>query len=233
MVKSSSEKSMDKLTFPIWRGEFGWEVMMWQAKCRYIARQIGLGKEQILVRSFRGMNALYEDFATFEHHGETQRILGFKPKHYRTNGIWLKFGNPNHDKPKFKYLFHARGYGKGKTTEISRWMEIVREVPNCGCIGTLDDFHLPGTVDLRGCDLSVLMDYMAAAEKVIGQSSGPMHLAALCGTELVVWGDNRTYFNETLEKRYKETWNPHGVRVTFVFTDLDWQPEPDMIRRAM
>ena len=72
------------------------------------------------------------------------------------------------------------------------------------------------------------MDRMARAKLVVGVSSGIMHLAAACGTNIVVWGDRRTYFNETLEQRYKITWNPFNVKVGWLTAD-DWQPEPKEI----
>jgi hypothetical protein len=53
-------------------------------------------------------------------------------------------------------------------------------------------------------------------------------MAAACGANLVVWGDDRTYFGETLEKRYKMTWNPFEVRVGWI-TASDWQPDPVVI----
>jgi ADP-heptose:LPS heptosyltransferase len=85
-------------------------------------------------------------------------------------------------------------------------------------------------MDLRGIGMESLCDIISAARLVIGVSSGVMHLAAACGADLVVWGDDRTYYNETLEKRYKETWNPHHVNVQWI---TGWQPGPHIIINAI
>jgi hypothetical protein len=73
-------------------------------------------------------------------------------------------------------------------------------------------------------ELEKLTNYISGSKVVIGQSSGVMHLATLCTTPIVVWGDRATYFSETLDKRYKVTWNPFGSRVEFIFDDF-WRPE--------
>lgn len=220
-----------KLIFPDWLGEFGWEVMTWQCACRKKARESGLPPSDILVRSFEGMGSLYQDFATFESHGKTGRILNFKPKVYRPDGVYIRFGNP--PITDFPVLFHARDHvGKiAKNTPHEVWELIASEYLNrSASIGSVNDYHIPGTADLRGIPLERLMQHMAGAVVVVGQSSGPMHLAALCGASLIVWGDMRTYFGESLEKRYKETWNPFKVPVKYVYTGLDWQPDPEQVK---
>jgi hypothetical protein len=221
----------DKLTFPDWIGEFGWELMSWQAKCRFIAKEMGLPNDRVLVKSFDGMGPLYEDFATFTSHGLPKRAIGWKPKQYRIKGLWKKFGNPTALTKRYKYLYHARmdPHKAAKNCKAELWDSLVLHLgtkpEECASIGTKADYHIPGTVDERDIGLQNLMDLMANCTKVVGQSSGPMHLAALCNASLVVWADNRTYFSETLEKRYKETWNPHKVHVDYVYTGLDWQPK--------
>jgi len=214
----------DKLIFPEWIGEFGWELMSWQAKCRYTAKEMGLPKERVIVRSFEGMAPLYEDFATFESHSLPKRAISWKPKQYRIKGSWRKFGNSTYP---YRYVFHARGdpHKSAKNCGLDFWNHLGRLLPSyCVSIGSRVDIHIPGTLDARGIPLQELMDLLGSCKKVIGQSSGPMHLAALCGAPLVVWADNRTYFSETLEKRYKETWNPFQVPVDYIYTGLDWKP---------
>lgn len=226
-------QAQTKLIFPRWIGEFGWELMSWQAKCRFIAKEMGLPKERIIVTSFEGTNPLYEDFATFVSHDLPKRAISWSPKQYRIKGLWHKFGKPTKDTSKYKYLFHARmdSHKASKNCKPELWDSLLMSLPSvikpeeCASIGTATDYHIPNTIDERNIGLQSLMDLMANCKKVIGQSSGPMHLAALCGTSLLVWADNRTYFGETLEKRYKETWNPFKVHVDYVYTGLDWQPK--------
>ena len=85
-----------------------------------------------------------------------------------------------------------------------------------------------------GWKLPDLMNAIASASIVIGQSSGVMHLAVMCGTPVCVWGDDKLMnFGESLEIRYKETWNPFGTPVTWVHCDKPWDPEPEWILEAL
>lgn len=199
-----------------WCGELGWEVMTFAPWARAQAEG-----SKCLIRSFKGMAPLYKDFADFEAHDKVDRSLKF-PKRYRCNGTFYKYGNPKRIKD---ILIHARGIKRKSAINYKRWEELDLDA---GYIGTQQD-KCYGE-DYRGIDLQQLMDMIAGAKVVVGVSSGVMHLAAACGTSLVVWGDNRTYFGETLEKRYKQTWNPFNVRVVWL---NGWHPEPKEILNAV
>jgi hypothetical protein len=232
-----------------WIGEFGWELMTWQAWCRSNTRNF----EKVYVCSYPDMAPLYQDFATFVPHNYKKRHLDWtdtsnvevdipsdttqmvRPfKTYRVGKQeFIKFG----DKSKSilpRNILHARGINKGgKNYPLDRWKEVAGGLGNVAFVGTEEDHFIehPGYVDLRGIPLDQLMNELANAQCVIGQSSGVMHLAALCGAPLVVWGDQKTYFNESLEKRYKETWNPFNVPVTFIGEEK-WNPDPRAILQA-
>ena len=201
--------------FDPWYGEFGWEVMTWAPYCRRIAEE----HDQVLVTSFKGMKPLYDDFAVFEEHNATGRGLNY-PKRYRHKGKYHKYGNPTTVKD---ILIHARGVRRKSAINYKHFDEI--EV-DAGYIGSAADKCYG--MDLRNVLLGKLMDIIAGAKVVVGVSSGVMHLAMLCGTPVVVWGDNRTYFGETLEKRYKDTWTPFHVECHWIRAD-DWQPKPEEI----
>jgi hypothetical protein len=200
-----------------WYGEFGWEVMTFAPYARKECEG-----QKCLVESFEGMSALYKDFADFGSHGETKRHLQF-PKRYKYKGKYFKYGNPNHKKD---ILVHARGCSKKSAINYKNWEKIKVDA---GYIGTNEDKCFGE--DLRNIELQELMDIIAGAKVVVGCSSGVIHLAMACGTPVIVWGDNRTYFGETLEKRYKETWNPFKVDVKWINSN-DWQPEPEEIVNA-
>lgn len=138
-------------------------------------------------------------------------------------GEYIKFGKPRHIAD---VLIHARGIRRGTDKNYKRWDDI--KIPEAGYIGTHEDLCLNHTRDLRDIPLQDLMDVIAGAKVVIGGSSGVMHLAQMCGTPIICWADGRTYFGETLEKRYKETWNPLGSEVHWIPTP-SWQPNPDDI----
>ena len=174
-----------------------------------------------LVRSFKGMAPLYKDFADFEQHDQEERVLKF-PKRYRCRGKFFKYGNPKTVKD---ILVHARGIRRKASINYKRWKELELDA---GYIGTKEDLCFGE--DFRDIDLQELMDIIAGAKVVVGVSSGVMHLAQACGTPVVVWGDDKSYFGESLEKRYKETWNPFKTDVKWL---EGWSPEPEEIENAV
>jgi len=223
-----AEKDKRRIEFPAWYGEFGWEVASWAPRCRKAAA----GYDQVVVTSFDGMAPLYADFATeFRCHGKTGRGLKY-PKQYRPDGEFYRYGKKENCEYFFDVLIHGRGIGRKRSINYKRWDELLGELGKIpvtkACVGTNNDLRIDTFCDMRGLGLQELMDQIAAAKLVVGVSSGLMHLAAACGTDIVVWGDRRTYFGETLEKRYKVTWNPHNVRVGWLYAD-DFQPEPEAI----
>lgn len=233
--------------FGPWIGEFGWELLTWQAWCRQEAKKY----EKVYCCSFPDMEPLYRDFAEFIPHNHktraldwhkqenmdkanyevpmdvTKQILPFK--RYKPEGDFIRFGRKR-EQPGFSNLIHARGIKRGgKDYPLDLWKELVNGLEGTiACVGTERDHLIEGTVDLRGIPLDQLMDVMANSGVVIGQSSGVMHLATLCKTPIVVWGDSRTYFNETLDVRYFETWNPFKSKVWYVADD-NWKPSPKLI----
>ena len=218
-----------QIIFPPWYGELGWEVMTWAPFCRRAAQ----GHERVIVTTFDGMAPLYADFATeFRSNGERARSLTY-PKHYRVKGLHYRYGRREKAGTYFDLLIHARGVARKSSINYHFWPQLADLIERKGWsvawIGGPKDTWQPGCgFDLRGLELQKLMDIIAASRLVIGVSSGIMHLAAACGTDLLVWGDRRTYFGETLETRYKATWNPHQVRVGWIDAD-NWQPEPQRI----
>lgn len=213
------------IEFQPWYGELGWEIMSWIPFCRKKA----LNYDRVIASSFGGMAPLYADFATeFRPHDKTDRGLDY-PKMYRVEGIFHQYGRAEDAVSAQEVLIHARGVRRKSSINYHQWPELAKGITGLALttafIGTKDDQHVLGYYDYRGIDLQKLMNRIARAKLVIGASSGIMHLAAACGIDLIIWGDSRTYFSQTLERRYKETWNPFDVRVGWLTAD-DWQPEP-------
>jgi hypothetical protein len=215
---------MKMIEFGPWYGELGWEVMTFAPACRRIARSY----DKAIVTSFPGMGPLYDDFAEFQSHGKTGRSLIYD-KHYRVDGDHRRYGDADKAIYKCDILLHARGISRKRPINYRCWDELVKLLAahpwSVGWIGSKEDYFFDYDLDLRDLTLQQLMNQMAAARVVVGVSSGVMHLAAGCGADLLVWGDKRTYFGETLEERYKKTWNPHKVRVGYIAAE-DWQPSP-------
>jgi hypothetical protein len=95
------------------------------------------------------------------------------------------------------------------------------------CIGTEDaSLHIDGTDDMRGIGMGKLVDLMASSRLIAGGSSGPMHLAALCGLPHLVWSApiNRL--------RYLRDWNPFGTECLFV-DQWGWHPPVEEIEKKL
>ena len=225
------------IEFALWRGEFGWEVMSWAPFCRSRAA----GFRHVIVTSFAETAALYDDFCTdFRCHEQTGRSLDY-PKSfpfYFSGGAGFthrRYGRPGQG-PAFDVLVHCRAIARKRTINYDRWPELIESLFGSGlkvaCIGTAVDGHCSPAIDARNAPLTVLMDLAANAKVTVGASSGTMHLAAACGCPLLVWGDRKTRYRQTLEQRYRETWNPHDVPVTFLAAD-DWQPDPERILQEL
>jgi hypothetical protein len=208
--------------FEPWVGELGWELQH-----HGYARKISREFQHTIITTFPGMDMIYKDFAEVMHHDRKDRSL-YHGIPYRVQGEWVKFGTPEH---KADILIHARGMRRGDFKNYKGWDKVSKSII-AGFIGSGGDQWHQG-IDLRGVPLDKLANYMAGAKVVVGASSGVMHLAQQCGTPVVCWGeDNKTYYGQKLEVRYKETWNRFDSKVTWIPCD-NWQPNPDDILKAV
>jgi ADP-heptose:LPS heptosyltransferase len=148
---------------------------------------------------------------------------------------FIRFGNPNHVKG-YDLLIHARkpiGKRKRHSYPIAYWEVIVHDLVRRGitvaCIGT-EAFMPPGAIDLRGLPLKYVVDLMAVCLVVAGPSSGPMHLASLCGARHVVWTD-KSYYSAIRggnRRRYEQVWNPLRTPCR-VIDEYGWHPKPEVL----
>lgn len=122
-------------------------------------------------------------------------------------------------------VIHARDTHKmrsgGRNWAHEKWdllCEHVSQVAPVFAIGTKQGSYCPPTAgDLRGHDMRVVCMVLSTARLVMGGSSGPMHLAALCNAPMFVWS------HPVNRRRYLEDWNPFGVDVTF-YDEEGWNP---------
>jgi len=137
-------------------------------------------------------------------------------------------------------LLHARGrqdWGVKRNWSEENWGLLAKGLAPYGKVISIGSpsgaLLVEGTVDARGEPLAELCDRMRSALCVVGPSSGPMHLAALCCTPHVVWfgGDDGSPQAErdkikiaTLLDRYQTAWNPFDTPVSPVVA-TDWQPQ--------
>ena len=107
-----------------------------------------------------------------------------------------------------------------------------------GSIGLRSEtLDLQNVQEFREQGLDRLMNIMASAQIVVGPSSGPMHLASLCGTPHLVWTDRRTYaMRKTSREKYETWWNPFHTPVTILDDegfDVDVQRVLGEVKRAV
>jgi hypothetical protein len=139
---------------------------------------------------------------------------------------FLKYESDTLDK-NVDILVHARNkiVGSDRNWNKSNWQALVNlllKKYTIGVIGTDEAFYLDGTEDLRNLSVEDLVSVINKTKLVVGQSSGPLHLASLCGTPHLVWSDNVN------RERYEKQWNPFKTPVYF-YSEMGWNPTVDYI----
>ena len=81
-----------------------------------------------------------------------------------------------------------------------------------------------GAVDCRDLPLDRQCAILARARCALGPSSGPMHLASLCGCPHLVW----FVAEQGLPQRYARDWNPLQTRVCMVARE-GWRPSRALV----
>jgi hypothetical protein len=110
-------------------------------------------------------------------------------------------------------IIHARNreIRKQDNWPEESWQNLVRNLSSgykIISIGTPgSSLHIEGTSDYRGSSLEVLTGLMKTAKCIVGPSSGPLHLATLCGCPQIWWTSNP----QQNYGRYTEMWNPFLV----------------------
>jgi len=79
---------------------------------------------------------------------------------------------------------------------------------------------LENVKDFRDIPLDQTMNLMSSTRLVLGPSSGPMHLASLCGAAHLVWTDRRTFsMGITSREKYETWWNPLNSKAIVLDAD--------------
>jgi ADP-heptose:LPS heptosyltransferase len=152
---------------------------------------------------------------------------------------FIRFGT-RCEAPSVDVLFHARGkqIASDRNWSVNAWIEMRDRLQaaglTVGCVGlTSATLDVPGVKDFRDQPLSETMDCMASARAVMGPSSGPMHLASLCGAPHVVWTDRGIYrMGKTSRQKYESWWNPLGTPVR-VLDEEGFKANPETVLTAV
>jgi len=127
----------------------------------------------------------------------------------------------------YDYVFHIRNrqFRQDDNWNINNWVELRKLLgpeKKIACIGTKNQ---AGTVDdaddLRDIPLRDTCNLIKNCGAVFGPSSGPMHLASLCGTPHVVW-QARSIENYN---RYTQNWNPFNTPILYL-NEHGWRAPP-------
>jgi len=128
---------------------------------------------------------------------------------------------------KFDVIIHPRNRTVGGERNWSEdsWQKLVDLLLkdySVAMIGNHETFNIKNAIDFRNIPMESTVSLISRSRLVVGPSSGPMHLASLCGTPHLVWS---TQFNFL---RYTKHWNPFNTPVYFYSKD-DWNPSVDFI----
>lgn len=119
----------------------------------------------------------------------------------------------------------GRKFGMHKNWEPKHWINLCEHLISKGYSPVLTglkgkiQFGPPdGCIDIMGgTDLKDMIAIFKLSKFVVGQSTGPMHLASMCGVPHAVWGSLR------IKERYLDTWNPHKTMVEYQDCANDFQ----------
>ncbi len=227
-------------------GEFGFEIMTWQANIR----RLGRGYD-VTVGCKPTSRALYADFtdkfwdvphgtSASENTSGCKRMddgdraivrnfRGDMPSNanyirpqifFPSKGTFISYGNKRHGSA-YDVVFHARYMMKGgdhrRSAPMEWWDELAGGIYglSIACIGLKScSLTLPMATDLRDIPLTETMDILASSRCIVGPSSGPIHLATLCGCPQVVWTDTTHvggYDKKSNVHKLEQYWNPFGI----------------------
>ncbi len=143
-----------------------------------------------------------------------------------------QFGEVLPEEESCEILIHARGKGahahrnwpeENWNAFCERQRDAGRRVGAIGLSG--DTLDLPDVADFRDAPLQETLNRIRSAKIVVGPSSGPMHLASLCGTPHLVWTNRGIYrMGKTSREKYESWWNPFHTPVRVIEADTFLHP---------
>lgn len=183
--------------------------------------------------------------------GKTHHIEKAKLKYYKNyryispsvsgivNNNKLKFieYKKTVDAPKSDIIIHARYTDKCNTNyrnwTANKWEKLYKKLLHQGLnvisIGRTGQALCYGT-NMLDVPIRKVISLMKSSKLIVGPSSGPMHLASLCGLDHIVFTDNKFQpsCNGTNKDRYEKIWNPLGTSCE-VLDQHNWQPPVELV----
>jgi len=235
--------------------EMGWLLMKWQAKLRYKAKNY----DKVYVVTDPSMFPIYQDFAeTIDK--MSQDCSMFVKSFFRYNGVQVDYIWPTKefcfDDDKYPQEFirygvessdrkgitlHPRKKNDGREWSKFKWERYISELKEVtkmvivpiGATGSAYKLQAANCRDAYiGIRLQTTINVLNNTKLIVGPSSGPMHLASLCGCPQLVWSDNKKWNlggrKGTNRERYEHFWNPFNCKVNVV-DSFGWNPPVDVI----
>ncbi len=203
--------------------EFGHELFSFQGYIRHLSKS----HDKTVVCSKKSMRFLYEDFCdhflSIEQHTNREKYSSYKTidcsEAISGKQDFIKYGKPVGEK--YDIVFHARRKeGLCRNLSDKTYDNIHKLLVNkytISFVGSKDGAYCPnGAIDLRGIELKDLANIFSSSRLVVGNSSGPIHFASLCGAKHLTWGGYRP----RTFARYAHLWNPFKAKC-YLFEDLE------------
>ena len=199
-------------------------------RCFEFDPEIDIGKEQTEISLCGADEIIKNTYHTFHLAGnfDVGYIEGGKEKHKDAFLYEQEFYKYDFkDGKSFDVIFHCRNKstGSNRNWDINNWEMLYQSLPktlNIACIGNKEATYINGTTDLRGIEIKKLVGVLNNSKLIVGPSSGPMHLASLCGMTHLVWSV------EYNRKRYEKDWNPFKTKTIF-YSEGGWNPDPSKL----
>jgi len=157
---------------------------------------------------------------------------------------FIQYGKKQENDISYDIVIHARkenkydqdklNYSPEKYEILLRKLRVERELSAIS-IGTQEgSYWIKGTECGRGMPVRNLCYLLANAKVCVGTSSGPMHLASLCGTPQVVLTNDKYLkaIKGTNRDRYERLWNPFNTPCT-VLDEHKWHPPVKLVEEAV
>jgi ADP-heptose:LPS heptosyltransferase len=151
---------------------------------------------------------------------------------------YIKYGIKSEENG-YDLVIHARAetkYGQRSWNwPKARYEKVIEklQVKRVCSIGTRAHY-IEGTEDLRSLSIGKICNILASSKVLLTPSSGPGHLASLCGCPHVIMTDNswQKSINGTNRDRYKRIWNPFETACK-VLDKHNWQPPVKVVLKAL
>lgn len=232
---------MKRLMVGPFLGEFGWELFAWQAHWRWHKTHSDYKEIYVLCRP--GREVIYQDYAIIgmppAAYSDGSVVRGLKVFPANKEAVpyspdrgqqamfskqeFVRYGKQLEGSPDIIMHARARKHRTGENYDPRRVSELADAFRSAGLtvgfIGTSAEAFDPdpgSEYSFLDLPLAKIVDILFSARCIVGPSSGPLHLASLCGCPQVVFSSARNH------RRYKKDWNPFDTAV--VFPPGKWQP---------